>query len=156
MTVRRARTGDIPRVTELLSEVLEIHAKIRPDIFVPGTTKYTAEELAEKFANDNTPVYVADIDGDVAGYVFCVVRERKNSGYMVKSKSLYIDDLCVADGHRGEGIGKTLFEFATAEAKRLGCYDVTLAVWEGNDGAHAFYKQMGMRPRETLMEFILK
>ena len=154
MTVRRARTGDIPRVMALLSEVLEIHAKIRPDIFVPGTTKYTAEELAEKFANDNTPVYVADVDGDVAGYVFCVIRERQGSGYMVKSKSLYIDDLCVDGEYRGKGIGKTLFDFAVGEAKRLGCSSVTLAVWEGNDGAYAFYQKMGMKPKETIMEFI--
>ncbi|MBQ7671207.1 MAG: GNAT family N-acetyltransferase [Clostridia bacterium] len=154
MKIRRAETADVPRVMVLLSEVLEIHAAIRPDIFVPGTTKYTEEELAEKFKNDETPVYVADIDGVVAGYVFCVVRERKSTGYMTRSKSLYIDDLCVDGGCRGKGIGKALFDFAVGEAKRLGCGSVTLAVWEGNDGAYSFYKKMGMKPKETIMEYI--
>ena len=32
---------------ELLGQVLEIHADIRPDIFIPGITKYTVTELAE-------------------------------------------------------------------------------------------------------------
>ena len=46
MTIRRARETDIPKVLKLLSQVLELHAAIRPDIFIPGTTKYTREELA--------------------------------------------------------------------------------------------------------------
>lgn len=45
ITVRKAEMRDIPRLTELLSEVLELHAKIRPDIFISGSTKYTGEEL---------------------------------------------------------------------------------------------------------------
>ena len=36
---------DIGRIIELLSQVLELHAKLRPDIFVSGTTKYTEKEL---------------------------------------------------------------------------------------------------------------
>ena len=43
---------DIPDVLRLLSQVLELHAQLRPDIFVPGTTKYNAQELAEMFTDD--------------------------------------------------------------------------------------------------------
>ena len=46
ITVRKAEMRDIPRLTELLSEVLELHAKIRPDIFISGSTKYTGEECS--------------------------------------------------------------------------------------------------------------
>ena len=46
MNIRRAQEKDIPRLIELLEQVLLIHADIRPDIFIPGTTKYTNEELA--------------------------------------------------------------------------------------------------------------
>lgn len=34
MGIRRANENDISRLTELLRQVLEIHAGIRPDIFV--------------------------------------------------------------------------------------------------------------------------
>lgn len=43
--VRKAEEKDIDRILSLLKQVLEIHAAIRPDIFVSGTTKYTEEEL---------------------------------------------------------------------------------------------------------------
>ena len=45
MTIRRASENDIPRLIELLEQVLQIHADIRPDIFIPGTTKYTNNEF---------------------------------------------------------------------------------------------------------------
>ena len=39
MTIRKAEEKDIPRIIELLGQVLQIHSDIRPDIFIPGTTK---------------------------------------------------------------------------------------------------------------------
>jgi hypothetical protein len=47
MQIRRAQVKDIPAIMKLLSQVLEIHASTRPDIFIPGTTKYTVEELTQ-------------------------------------------------------------------------------------------------------------
>ena len=54
MNIRRAHEKDIPRLIELLEQVLQIHADIRPDIFIPGTTKYTNEELAEMIKDDTS------------------------------------------------------------------------------------------------------
>ena len=49
MNIRLAEEKDIDSVIKLLTQVLNIHAKIRPDIFIGGTTKYTKEELMEIF-----------------------------------------------------------------------------------------------------------
>ena len=46
ITVRRAEEKDTDKTMKLLSEVLELHAKLRPDIFISGKTKYTREEAA--------------------------------------------------------------------------------------------------------------
>lgn len=45
MNIRKAEEKDISRLHELLGQVLQIHADIRPDIFIPNTTKYTGDEL---------------------------------------------------------------------------------------------------------------
>lgn len=39
MNIRRAHEKDIPRLIELLEQVLQIHADIRPDIFYSGNDK---------------------------------------------------------------------------------------------------------------------
>lgn len=157
MIIRRAEEKDIDRILELLSQVLEIHAKIRPDIFISGTTKYTKDELLEIMKDDKRPIYVGlDDNQSVIGYAFCVIKEQPFTTTMVPFKSLFIDDLCVDENARGNHAGKELFDFVKEEAKKLGCYEVSLNVWEGNDSARAFYERMGMKVKETQMELVLR
>lgn len=157
MNIRLAEEKDIDSVIKLLTQVLNIHAKIRPDIFIGGTTKYTKEELMEIFNDANRPVYVAvDENDSVMGYAFCRKKKQPFSTNMVPFDSLFIDDLCVDQNIRGKHVGQKLFEHVKEEAKKMGCYEVTLNVWEGNDTARRFYEKMGMVPKETQMEFILK
>ena len=157
MTIRKAEEKDILRIIELLGQVLQIHADIRPDIFIPGTTKYTVSELTELLEKEEKPIYVAVNEEDVCvGYAFCQLQEQPFSTNMVPFDSLFIDDLCVDQNIRGKHIGQKIFEHVKEEAKKMGCYEVTLNVWEGNDTARRFYEKMGMVPKETQMEFILK
>lgn len=156
--VRRAESKDVLRVKELLSQVLEVHAKLRPDIFISGTTKYTNEELEQILTDESRPVFVAvdDADDIAIGHLFCVMKEQPFSTNMHPFKTMYIDDICVDENARGKHVGTALYEFALQYAKEQGCYDVTLNVWEGNDSARAFYEKMGMFVKETQMEVILK
>ena len=111
MIIRKAKEKDIPRIIELLGQVLQIHADIRPDIFIPDTTKYTVEELTELLKNKEKPIYVAVNESDVCvGYAFCQLQEQPFSNNMVQFKSLFIDDLCVDQQARGQHIGESLFE----------------------------------------------
>lgn len=156
MDIRRAENRDIDDVLRLLSQVLEVHAKIRPDIFISGTTKYSHKELEEMFADDKRPVYVATDDaGRVRGYAFCQIMDPPFTSTMKPHKTMFIDDICVDEDARGAHIGSSLFEYVKSQAKLIGCGDITLNVWEGNDSAYDFYRAMGMKVRETQMEIML-
>ena len=156
MKIRKAEKKDIPRILALLGQVLQIHAELRPDIFIPGTTKYTPCELAELLEQEDHPIYVAVDEDDLCmGYAFCQLREQPFSTNMVPFKSLFIDDLCVDKQIRGQHIGESLFEYVKQQAKELGCYEVTLNVWAGNTSAEHFYEKMGMKTKERQMEYIL-
>ena len=157
MTIRRANEKDIPKLIELLQQVLELHARIRPDVFISGTTKYTDEDLIKMVHDEDNPIYVAVNEADICqGYAFCKLQEQPFSNNMVPFKSLFIDDLCVDKEARGQHIGKSLFEYVKTQAKKLGCYEVTLNVWTGNTAAEGFYEKMGMKTKERNMEFILQ
>ena len=155
MEIRPAEKKDIGRILALLRQVLELHAALRPDIFISGTTKYTETELAEILKDENRRTYVAAEGDQVLGYAFCMIRTQPFANTMAPFTSFFVDDLCVDRSARGKGIGTALFEHVRAQAKALGCYEVTLNVWEGNDGAKAFYAKMGMRPKETQLEYVL-
>ena len=156
MKIRKAEEKDIPRLLALLGQVLQIHAEIRPDIFISGTTKYTVGQLAELLKQEDKPIYVAvDKDDVCMGYAFCQLKEQPFSTNMVPFKSLFVDDLCVDRQARGQHIGESLFEYVKQQAKELGCYEVTLNVWAGNTPAEHFYEKMGMKTKERQMEYIL-
>ena len=156
MKIRKAEEKDIPRIDDLLSQVLEIHAAIRPDLFISGTRKYTDEELKEILNNEKTPVYAAVDENDrMIGYAFCVLNDYSGSNNMQPVKSLYIDDLCVDENARGLHVGRQLYDYVMKQAEEMGCHSVTLNVWEGNDSARTFYEKMGFGIQKTVMEKII-
>ena len=152
--IRRANSGDIERIIALLHQVNMVHHVIRPDLFKPHTTKYDELELETLLSDDSKPIFVYD-DGEVKGYAFCQVTEVKDDKLLQDVKTLYIDDICVDENARGQHVGKSLYEYVCDYARDIGCHHVTLNVWEGNDAALSFYRNMGMQVQKTTMEMIL-
>lgn len=153
--IRKATKEDIQRIIELLHQVNMVHHVIRPDLFKPHTTKYDEQELETMLGDDSKPIFVFD-DEMVLGYAFCQVFEVTNNQLLEDIKTLYIDDICVDENARGKHVGKTLYEYVLEYAKSIGCYNITLNVWEGNEPAQRFYRDMGMQVQKTTMEIILK
>lgn len=144
MEIRKARKDDLNGIEKLLVQVNNLHVELRPDIFVANAVKYDEEKFDALISSDKTPVFVAvDDEGKVIGHLFC----NKQVAVYKDFKTLFIDDLCVDETTRRQGVGKALYEFAIGYAREKGCYDVTLNVWSGNDSALAFYGKMGMFPK---------
>jgi len=152
--VRKAEKRDIGAIMGLLHQVNMVHYEKRPDLFKPHTTKYDEQELEILLGDDSKPVFVYD-DGEVLGHAFCQVTEVKDHRLLQDAKTLYIDDICVEETARGRHIGRALYEFVRDYARSIGCYNITLNVWEGNDSAYSFYESMGMQVQKTGMETIL-
>ena len=154
MMIRIANKGDIKRIIELLHQVNMVHHVLRPDLFKPYTTKYNEQELEGLLNDQNKPIFVYD-DGEVRGYAFCQISEVKDNQLLQDAKTLYIDDICVDEDARGQHVGKALYEYVRDYARSIGCYHITLNVWEGNIAALNFYRDMGMQVQKTTMETIL-
>jgi len=152
--IRRAGKEDIQRIIELLHQVNMVHHVLRPDLFKPHTTKYNEQELESMLSDDTKPIFVY-IDEDVLGYAFCQITEVRGNQLLEDIKTLYIDDICVDEQARGRHVGKALYEYVRNYAKAIGCNNITLNVWEGNEPAWRFYKNMGMQVQKTTMEIIL-
>lgn len=112
--------------------------------------------MKELLQDESKPIFVyTDGKNRVLGHLFLVIKETEGSSVSKPLKTLFIDDLCVSKEARGQKIGQELFEFALKYAKKLGCYNLTLNVWNDNKGALAFYERQGLKARETKMEKIL-
>ena len=155
MIIRRAVESDIPVIDKLLFQVHKIHSDISPDLFNKGTKKYTDEELKSIIADELTPVFVAEKDGMVSGYVFCIHQQHINDNNLTDIRTLYIDDLCVDEAARGMHVGRALYDHVISYARENGYYNVTLNVWAGNDSAMRFYESVGLKVQKVGMEKIL-
>lgn len=153
--IRKAKNKDIPRMMALLSQVDLVHHKGRPDLFRIGI-KYGEEELKQLLSDPLRPILAAvDESDEMQGYCFCMYQQHEKDPILTDVKTLYIDDLCVDEGARGQGIGKRLYEAALSLARESGCYNVTLNVWSCNESAKGFYEACGMRPQKLGMEILL-
>ena len=156
ISVRRAKEKDIPKILELLTQVCNVHSQGRPDIFRNNSQKYNREELLFLIRDDTRPIFVAvDETDQVTGYGFCILITYEDNQLLVDRREMYIDDLCVDENRRGQGIGGILFEYIKKCAKEKNCYHLTLNVWACNNSAMAFYESKGMRMLKKELEVIL-
>ena len=153
--IRRAEIRDIPAILDLLVQVDMVHHNGRPDLFKGPATKYSGEELEGILTNEETPVFVCTDEKDrVLGHGFCMM-QHSGGPLMVEHTTLYIDDICVDEAARGQGVGKALYGYILEYAREMGCYNMTLNVWSCNPGAMAFYEKLGLVPYKVGMEKIL-
>ena len=154
--IRPAQEKDIPKIENLLEQILLVHHKGRSDIFKATGKKSNAQALTQMLNDPSRPIFVAaDENDNVIGYVFCIFKQKINHSVLTDVKTLFIDDLCVDEGARGQNIGKKLYDFALNFAKKEGCYNLTLDAWADNTRAVRFYEKLGMKVQKYVFEEIL-
>lgn len=155
MSIRKANINDANGINDLLYQVQDVHANGRPDIFIKGTKKFKDEELIEILNGNDLIFYVYEANKKILGYICIKIIIESESFSKYARKELYIEDLCVDENYRHQGIAKELYDYIIELAKKEGCSHITLNVWELNKNAKEFYKKMGMNPLKTIMEFKL-
>jgi diamine N-acetyltransferase len=130
MIIRKAETSDFEQLFELIREFSKFQG-------MPERLKNSHERMmAEK---DCLQCFVAENDDkQIIGYVTWFFTYYTWSG-----KGLYMDDLYVRPGFRGEGIGTRLLNTVIALAKEHLCHKVRWQVSHWNKKAIAFYGKMG-------------
>lgn len=142
----------IPGMIALLKQVGQVHAAGRPDLFRTGAQKYNEAELAAILADPLRPIFIAEREGQVLGYGFCRCDTVEGNACLCGRRELYIDDLCVDEGCRGQHIGQAIYRHIQSWAKEQGFDYITLHVWSFNESAEKFYRSLGMESRYICME----
>ena len=156
IVVRKAEIKDIPRILDLLEEIARFHVQLRPDMFRPNTKKYFHHDIEEMLKNEKKPIFVAVSPEDkVLGYCFCVINRFSNHEFYVDHSTLFIDDFCVDETIRGQGIGHLLFDFVKKYATSNHFTGIELNVWESNVHGKHFYQDLGMTTQFRRMELKL-
>jgi ribosomal protein S18 acetylase RimI-like enzyme len=156
ITVRRAEPRDIDGIIRLLLQIADLHHKGRPDMFKAGCQKFSHDNIKDILKDVNRPVFTA-VDGqnNVLGYCFCAINRFEANVLFNDHVSLFIEDFCVDENHRGQGIGHTLFAAVKDYARQIGASYIDLNVWEFNESAVKFYENCGFTTRSRRLELTI-
>jgi len=133
LKVRPATKAELPQVLALYAQ---------PDLDDGRVlTIAEAEALLDRFAEyPDYTLYTADLGGVVVGTFALLVMD--NLGHL-GTPSAIVEDVVVASGMQGAGIGRAMMEQAAEIARAKGCYKLTLSANMKRERAHAFYEALG-------------
>ena len=144
-----ATLSDAADINRLSNQVAALHAAWRPDLFRTAEVSYTEETLAELIRERS--IFVARIGGIVVGYTAFWIWET-NGPCSVPRKVMSINDFCVDEPYRDQGIGADMMAELRVLARAFGCTDMQLTVYPQNDDAVGFYQKCGFTIKSIDMQ----
>jgi shikimate dehydrogenase len=142
--IRRATQSDYEDLCALYAEVDALHRDAVVGVFqVPDGPPRTREFISGIIADENAGFFVAESTGHIIGLVCVRIRQSPDIPILTPRRYAKIEELSVLKRFQRQGIGRALVEKAHqwALGKQIG--QVELNVWEFNEGAMAFYREIG-------------
>ena len=156
--IRGMKLNDYDALLPLQREIQHLHRAGRPDLFREGAVSYTEESFRAALSDENGRHAVCALiggngeEGEIVGFLFAWIRRRREHRNMNDEDFLLIDDICVAEKMRRQGVGRALLDRAEASAREAGCGRLVLDVFRFNENALAFYRDMGFAEEMIRME----
>jgi GNAT superfamily N-acetyltransferase len=138
MTIRPAHSSDARAIAEL---TIQLGYEVAPAL--------AAERLVRMTASGDQQFLVAELDGDVIGWVHVAVMEYIETGAFAVIGGLVVDRR-----HRKQRIGRRLMTEAETWARSHGCSIVRLWSSAFRTEAHRFYERLGYANIKTQYSFV--
>lgn len=145
LRIRECVLADTDSFSRLFSLVEPQHRKALPRRFRRPPPGYPTEFLKQTLSDRLSKIFVADLDGEVAGYVCIRIKEWPNHPILKPGKFVSIEELVVSPSARRQGIGCRLIAHVEEFAKKRGTLHLELHVWGFNRAAEEFYEDLGYK-----------
>jgi len=129
----------------------EFLQNVAPDVFDNAIDDHLASEF---LADDRHHIAVAIDNGQVIGFASGVHYVHPD-----KPAEMWINEVGVAPGYQGRGVGKAIMKTMLDHARYLGCVNAWVLTERSNRAAMALYASAGGResaPDEVMLTFELK
>lgn len=152
MVIRKATAADQPALGRLGALLMEVHYNFDRRRFLdPGADASAgyARFLVAQLDDPDAAIFVAEIDGAVAGYCYAGVEPL--SWKELRDEAGFIHDLALDPSARRQGAGRALLGAAVAWCRDRNLARVMLWTSTRNDGARQLFLAAGFRPTMTEM-----
>jgi len=145
--IRNATEQDADTLASLNADVQAVHACALPWHFKPpGPETFPRAAVADVLAQPDNVVFIAEIDGDTAGYAYAQFVRRDETSFHYAHDMVYLHHISVRPAHRRHGVGGALIGAVRAAATGADIALVALDVWTFNEEARAFFRRHGFAP----------
>lgn len=122
VSVRKMEKSDVKALAEIERECFSL--------------PWSENALETELSNENAVFLVAEIEGEVCGYI----------GAHTVVDEAYIANVAVSGSFRRRGVGESLVRACCDKVKALGCSFISLEVRVSNEKAIALYEKTGFVP----------
>jgi GNAT superfamily N-acetyltransferase len=146
ITIQEAAESDLADIVALLDQLIK--SLQDSENLEPGTIEQNCRIL---MVDPAVRFLIAKEDRQAIGFInFSLRRTTLHPG-----PSGLIDELVVAESHRGQGVGRLLVEACITECRKLGCSELEVSTKKSNNAARSFYKRCGFEDDAVLLEIDL-
>ena len=139
-TVRDATETDLPRIVELLAQLaLDGRPREASDLALPETYRQAFQSVA---ADSRQRLLVVETRRRLIGTATLVI--IPNLSYRGRPYGI-VENIVVDAAERGLGYGELLLHTAIDEARRAGCYKLSLTSNKRRRDAHRVYERVGFK-----------
>ena len=150
--VRPADYEELARINEIRRYVNDVHVAGRPDTFRPGFSRELEQILYRRFETENWVILAAVVDGEIAGFATVEYLDKPESPYNLARKMYHVEEFGVAPQFHRKGVATALVAYMKRDAAQRGYPRIELDMWEFNQGALAFYENVGFQTYRRYME----
>jgi ribosomal protein S18 acetylase RimI-like enzyme len=155
VTIRPAERRDLESLGKLGAMLMRTHYDFDPQRFLAAGE--SAEEgyawfLGRMIDSSDNQVFVADVDGVIAGYVYVALEPL--SWKELRGPAGFIHDVGVAEESRGSGIATQLMQAGINWLREQNAPRVILWTAAPNETAQRLFRRLGFR--DTMLEMTLE
>lgn len=146
ITIRRAGSDDAALLAELGARTFsETFAAMNSadDMASYLSSAFTPAQLASELSDRRASFFIAEVDGEAAGYA--KLYEGESPACVTGDCSIELARIYVLEQWLGKSVGQALMQHCMDEARRSGRKTVWLGVWQHNERAQSFYRKWGFR-----------
>jgi ribosomal protein S18 acetylase RimI-like enzyme len=140
--------ADMDALVRIWEDSEDHHEAIDPQPpLVPRSIEATRRRFEQLKVDPQRALLVAEVDGAVVGLAEATLRRDESNGFV----GAYVNELAVASGWRGRGIGTRLLAEVEQWGRDNGALAMALDTLVTNAGARRLYERLGFRVRAVVM-----
>lgn len=150
LTTREATVADVPAVAELFAAYRVFYGRTR-DVGLAATF------LLERLTRRESRVFVAEAAAAARPARLCAFAQVYASFSSVDAAPIWVlNDLFVADEHRGRGVGRHLLRRVHDVAREHGVFRIELETALSNGRARSLYESLGYTAEAGYVHYSLR